>query len=79
MIPRKLREETERNAILHGNRILSRQSWSAREDLDPEQEKSNMEEDPPTPAGQTLPGDEDREDRDETKRISPEPEGERIT
>lgn len=79
VMPRKLREETERNAILHGNRILSRQSWSAREDLDPEEEKSLMEEDPPTPAGQTLPGDEDREDRDETKRISPEPEGERIT
>lgn len=78
VIARKLREETDRNAILHAARILSKQTWSAREDLDPEEEKSLLEEDPPEE--RPMPGEEVAEDgADETNRISPEPEGERIS
>ena len=64
VIPRKLTEETERNEILHQAGILSRQTWSAREDLDHDEEQGLIVEDPPAPAG--------------VLGISPQPEGERI-
>ena len=80
VIPRKLAEETERNDILHGARILSKQTWSAREDLDHEAEQKLLEEDPPeTPEAMLgLGGEEAGEDGREPEKVSPKPEGERI-
>ena len=67
VIPRKLAEETERNDILHGARILSKQTWSAREDLDHETEQSLLEEDPPEDPMQDMLGG-DPMDRDQLKK-----------
>jgi hypothetical protein len=47
VVERKVNEETERNATLHAAGILSKQTWSAREDLVYEEEKKFLEEDPP--------------------------------
>ncbi len=77
VIPRKLAEETERNDILHGARILSKQTWSRREDLDHEQEQKFLEEDPPeTP--QDMFGGDPEADSEEQGKVSPKPEGERV-
>lgn len=77
VIPRKLAEETERNDILHAARILSKQTWSAREDLDHEAEQKLLEEDPPEPPEAMLGGDPEAIGQ-EPGKVSPEPEGERI-
>ncbi len=46
VLARKPKEETERNAVLDTAGVLSRKSWSAREDLDFEEEQENIEEQP---------------------------------
>lgn len=40
-------EETKINSVLHQSHILSKQSWSAKEELDYKHEKAQLEEDPP--------------------------------
>ena len=79
VIPRKLREETDRNAILHQARILSKQTWSAREDLDHEEEQALLEADPPEPPQDAFGGTPGEEEPEQEDTISPEPEGERTT
>jgi len=49
VVPRKAKEETERNAMLSDHGILGNSSWSAREDLDREEELADMEVDPIQP------------------------------
>ena len=49
VIPRDAKGETERNAILSDHGILGNSSWSAREDLDREDELADMERDPIQP------------------------------
>ena len=46
VVPRKAKEETERNAILSDHGILGNSTWSAREDLDRDEELADMEADP---------------------------------
>lgn len=47
VVDRNWTEETARNATLYQAGILSKQTWSAREDLDYEEEKKMIQEDPP--------------------------------
>jgi len=80
VIPRKLAEETERNAILHAAGILSKQTWSAREDLDHEEEQGLLAEDPPEEPDLGFgPEAEPGAEPEANKKVSPEPEGERVT
>ncbi|MEE9185258.1 MAG: phage portal protein [Acidimicrobiia bacterium] len=51
VVERKMTEETERNSKLYAAGILSKQTWSAREDLVYEDEKKLLEEDPPEMIG----------------------------
>lgn len=74
VVPRKLKEETDRNETLHKNEILSRQTWSAREDLDPDEENQLMDEDPPR-LPQNGMDNGDQEGKGETADV---PEGERV-
>ena len=75
VVPRKLKEETDRNETLHKNEILSRQTWSAREDLDPDEENQLMDEDPPRLPQNGMDQDGDKEGDTETADV---PEGERV-
>jgi hypothetical protein len=56
VIARKQKEDTERDAILSEHGILSNQSWAARADLDFENEKKNIEEDPIQPLSFEITG-----------------------
>jgi len=49
VVARKQKEETERNALLNERGILSNQTWSSREDLDFDDEQSNIAVDPIEP------------------------------
>jgi hypothetical protein len=49
VVPRKAKEETERNSVLNERGILSNQTWSSREDLDFDDEQQLIAEDPIEP------------------------------
>ncbi|NQT39170.1 MAG: phage portal protein [Planctomycetes bacterium] len=79
VVPRKAKEETERNALLNERGILSNQTWSSREDLDFEDEQANIEEDPIEPPSIMLGMAEGEPQDDTAKEGNPEPESERAT
>jgi hypothetical protein len=75
VIPRNAKEETDRNAVLSDHGILGNASWSAREDLDREDELQDMEEDPITPPMIGIMGPDDgTEDGEE---VADQPSGEK--
>jgi hypothetical protein len=75
VVERKANEETERNSKLYAAGILSKQTWSAREDLVYEDEKKLMEEDPPEMLGQLDDTDDSGEEEEtETDETSEETE-----
>jgi hypothetical protein len=79
VVPRKAKEETERNAVLNERGILSNQTWSAREDLDFDDEQQNIAESPIEPPSIMLGMEQQGEADDDTSQEgSPEPEGERV-
>jgi len=72
VVARNQKEETERNEILSQAGILSNATWSAREDLDRDEERQNMAEDPTKTQAQIMgmePGDDD-DAADESKSNS---------
>lgn len=81
VVARKMSEETQRNRVLSASGIMSDQTWAAREDLDFQDEQSNMEEHPPQAQrfedqeGETddMPGE------GNPNKVKKEPEGERIS
>jgi hypothetical protein len=81
VVPRKALEETQRNAILSEHQILSNATWSAREDLDREDEQANMEEDPTEPLSIGIMGPEGEDADDDTAANDPsnQKEGERVS
>lgn len=60
LVVRDPKSETERNQILSGAGILSKKTWSVREDLERDTEKENLEEEakepPLTPPAPPMPG-----------------------
>ena len=77
VVPRKAKEETERNLALNEAGHLSNQTLAAREDLDFEDEKANMAISPiRTPS--IMLGMEGEAEDDTAKEGKPEPEGERV-
>jgi multidrug resistance efflux pump len=88
VIARKADEETNRNAVLFQSGIISKQSWSAREDLDYEEEQANREQDPSilspeeeleAAAQFQNGGDEDAMPQGEAETDKTETEAERVT
>jgi hypothetical protein len=74
VVERKLTEETERNSTLYQAGILSKQTWSAREDLVYEDEKKLLEEDPPEMIG----GLDDTDGPEETEEDESDEEGDTV-
>ena len=64
VVDRNWKEETERNSTLYQAGILSKQTWSAREDLVYEDEAKLLKEDPPEMIGGTGDGDGDTQTSD---------------
>ena len=79
VVPRKALDETQKNEILSKNHILGNATWSAREDLDREEELADMEADP-IQSETIMLGMETGEAEDDTaKEGSPSNEGERVS
>jgi hypothetical protein len=88
VIARKADEETNRNAVLFQSGIISKQSWSAREDLDFEEEQANREadesilspeEEMQMAADMQNGGDDDQGDESEDTTDKTETDQERVT
>jgi len=74
VVDRKWKEETERNSTLYAAGILSKQTWSAREDLVYEDEKELLEADPPEMIG----GPDDTDGPEDTDTDDSDAEGDTV-